>query len=377
MTSQNNPREQGDLDRSAADIIDAFRLTIRLLNALAPVADQVRALQETLLDLQTSALGSITPGVRQLPAGTEERQEPAEHLPPAAARPEPPEPARESHAQPVSRETEPPAPSAPSAPAGSRPQFSFPSPGINRQGEMTGRPEAAEWREQEPSGTRSGGGGSAGRTTAGEARAAEEPVLHQNPATGAAVAAAPRPEPAAAEFSSGTSAEDQIEAREEPLGRPVYATPATENGAAGSASPAAVETATVETPSEERPPAHTVAEPSSPAPSAPQAPAEPASSAPAQAAGAKRTVSVTVSRNEGPLDLVRVHGALESVPGVTGLALTSYTRGRAGILLETDRPPADLDLGDALGSVFPEGVNGNWEGENEYVAVIGEPEEAS
>ena len=85
----------------------------------------------------------------------------------------------------------------------------------------------------------------------------------------------------------------------------------------------------------------------------------------------RRTVSVTVTRTEGPLDLVRVHGALDGLPGVTGLALASYTRGRANILLDTDRAPDDLAVAEALRSAFPEGVSGEWMGDTEFVATIG------
>jgi hypothetical protein len=92
--------------------------------------------------------------------------------------------------------------------------------------------------------------------------------------------------------------------------------------------------------------------------------------------GRPRTVTVTVSRTEGPLDLVRVHSALDAIDGVAGLALASYTRGRAVILIDTDRSPERLALADALREAFPEGVNGHWLGESEYLATIGTPEPA-
>jgi hypothetical protein len=90
-----------------------------------------------------------------------------------------------------------------------------------------------------------------------------------------------------------------------------------------------------------------------------------------------RTITVTVSRAEGPLDLVRVHGALDTVEGIGGLALASYTRGRAVILLDSDRAPDGLGIGEALQSAFPEGVAGRWLGPNEYLATIGLPEAAA
>lgn len=92
---------------------------------------------------------------------------------------------------------------------------------------------------------------------------------------------------------------------------------------------------------------------------------------------ARRTVAISVSRAEGPLDLVRVHSALEAIPGVSGLALTGYTRGRAGMLIETDRSPQELPLREALLAVFPEGVTGRWQGDSEFAAVIGPPSSAA
>jgi len=68
---------------------------------------------------------------------------------------------------------------------------------------------------------------------------------------------------------------------------------------------------------------------------------------------------------------VRVHGALDAVEGISGLALASYTRGRAVILLESERTAEDLRLEDALRIAFPEGVSGRWLGPNEYLATIG------
>jgi hypothetical protein len=90
-----------------------------------------------------------------------------------------------------------------------------------------------------------------------------------------------------------------------------------------------------------------------------------------------RTITVTVSRAEGPLDLVRVHGALDAVEGISGLALASYTRGRAVILLDSDRTPEQLGLYEALQAAFPEGVSGRWLGPNEFLATIGLPEAAT
>lgn len=87
--------------------------------------------------------------------------------------------------------------------------------------------------------------------------------------------------------------------------------------------------------------------------------------------GRKRTVSVTVTRADGPLDLVKVHSALDQIPGVSGLALASYTRGRAAILLDTERQQEDLPLREALLAAFPEGVSGRWVAEGEYLATIG------
>lgn len=96
------------------------------------------------------------------------------------------------------------------------------------------------------------------------------------------------------------------------------------------------------------------------------APAPNASTAPAGV----RTISVIVSRTDGPLDLVRVHGAMHGMAGVRGVTLASYTRDRAVLLLDTDLPSATLPLVEQLAAAFPEGVNGEWLSDTEFVAAI-------
>jgi hypothetical protein len=191
-------------------------------------------------------------------------------------------------------------------------------------------------------------------------------------------AMAPAPEPAAAPERSANGlptwepafAERPLTAQEEPSAAasapalaPDLSRQAESDEATPSSYPPQAESAVVAFPGARRDMAEAIAEA--------EADTEPAPArAPAQST-VRRTVSVTVARSDGPLDLVRVHSALEAMPGVTGLALTSYTRGRAGIMLETERPGSELPLHDALLDAFPEGVTGRWEGEGEYTATIG------
>jgi hypothetical protein len=85
----------------------------------------------------------------------------------------------------------------------------------------------------------------------------------------------------------------------------------------------------------------------------------------------RRTVSVAVARVDGPIDPAPIKRALAGVPGVTGLAITRVERGRLSVAVETDRPPAELPLHDALLGVFSEGVSGGWNGDGEFIAIIG------
>jgi hypothetical protein len=84
-----------------------------------------------------------------------------------------------------------------------------------------------------------------------------------------------------------------------------------------------------------------------------------------------RTVSVIVSGTDGPLDLVRVHSAMDSLTGIRGVTLASYTRNHAVLLLETDLPSATLPLAEALMAAFAARVDGKWLSETDFVATIG------
>lgn len=125
-------------------------------------------------------------------------------------------------------------------------------------------------------------------------------------------------------------------------------------------------------------------EPRAPAPAA-SPPADgraiPEPSASASAAGASASspaartvpggmVTLTVSARQGPLDLSRVHRAVESVPGITGLVVTSYTRGRAEFLLNVAPDAVALPLAEALTAAFPHGVDADWRSENAFDAVV-------
>lgn len=87
--------------------------------------------------------------------------------------------------------------------------------------------------------------------------------------------------------------------------------------------------------------------------------------------GSTGTISIAVIRTEGNLDLVRVHDALINVEGATKLGVTSYTRGRAKILMTVEHPLERDALSRALAGAFPGEFAGDWLGESEYQAVLG------
>lgn len=82
------------------------------------------------------------------------------------------------------------------------------------------------------------------------------------------------------------------------------------------------------------------------------------------------TVTLTVSAQQGALDLSRVHRAVESVVGITGLVVTSYTRGRAELLLSIAPDVLALPLGEALTAAFPNGVDAGWSSDSAFDAVV-------
>lgn len=83
-----------------------------------------------------------------------------------------------------------------------------------------------------------------------------------------------------------------------------------------------------------------------------------------------RLVTFTISNPTGTLDLSRVHRAIEAVPGVTGLVVTSYTRGRAQLLLNVAPDVMILPLADALADAFPAGVQTHWHSDTEFEATV-------
>jgi hypothetical protein len=88
-------------------------------------------------------------------------------------------------------------------------------------------------------------------------------------------------------------------------------------------------------------------------------------------ASGRRVVSVAVARMDGPIDPGVIERALRATPGVFTARVTHVDRTRLTVDVETDRPPADLALHDALLAVFSEGVSGGWNGDAEFIAVVG------
>jgi hypothetical protein len=83
------------------------------------------------------------------------------------------------------------------------------------------------------------------------------------------------------------------------------------------------------------------------------------------------TVTVTVRRDDQPLDLTRLHGALVALPGVVSLTLVSYVRGRTVLELHVDQP-LDLEtLAEALRRAFPEGVTVESRSPDDIAVAIG------
>lgn len=89
------------------------------------------------------------------------------------------------------------------------------------------------------------------------------------------------------------------------------------------------------------------------------------------APGSTGTITIAVIRTNGSLDLVRVHDALMNVEGVTKLGVSSYTRGRAKILMTVEHPVERDALSRALADAFPNEFTGDWLGDFEYQAVLG------
>lgn len=83
------------------------------------------------------------------------------------------------------------------------------------------------------------------------------------------------------------------------------------------------------------------------------------------------SVAVIISGPRGPVDLARVHAALDGIDGVDNLRLGRYDRTGVVVYVETARNPSDLPLQEALSSVFAEGVTGRWSSPDEYLATVG------
>jgi hypothetical protein len=87
--------------------------------------------------------------------------------------------------------------------------------------------------------------------------------------------------------------------------------------------------------------------------------------------GELHSVAVVISGPRGPVDLARVHAALDSIAGVENLRLGRYDRTGVVVYVETSRNPSELPLQEALSAVFAEGVTGRWAAPDEYLATVG------
>ena len=70
MSSPDGVRAFADLERNTGEIVEAMRLTIRLLRALAPLAVEMRELQGALLQLQEATGAGAHSRVSELPAAS-------------------------------------------------------------------------------------------------------------------------------------------------------------------------------------------------------------------------------------------------------------------------------------------------------------------
>lgn len=96
-----------------------------------------------------------------------------------------------------------------------------------------------------------------------------------------------------------------------------------------------------------------------------------ADSAPTPVGNELHSIAVVISGPRGPVDLARVHAALDSIDGVENLRLGRYDRSGVVVYVETTRNPSDLPIQQALSSVFAEGVTGRWATPDEYLATVG------
>src|SRR5581483_2836828 len=83
MSSPDGVRAFADLERNTGEIVEAMRLTIRLLRALAPLAVEMRELQGALAQLQEATGTAAGAAVLDAPAA------PRLAAPPAPQRPQP------------------------------------------------------------------------------------------------------------------------------------------------------------------------------------------------------------------------------------------------------------------------------------------------
>jgi hypothetical protein len=96
----------------------------------------------------------------------------------------------------------------------------------------------------------------------------------------------------------------------------------------------------------------------------------PSSEEPSPSGKIEPNVAVTVSTQGGSVDLVRLYRALQQMPQIVEMNLTSYSGGRAVVGLTTPAQPRELPIEETLQGAFPEGIVGDWVGDAEFVAVI-------
>ena len=87
-----------------------------------------------------------------------------------------------------------------------------------------------------------------------------------------------------------------------------------------------------------------------------------------------RPITLTIESHDGPLDLGRIYAALESVPGVVGVALVTYARGQAALRVHSDRPVEELSLEESLRGVLEGGLSATWTAPDELAVSLTPPD---
>ena len=85
-------------------------------------------------------------------------------------------------------------------------------------------------------------------------------------------------------------------------------------------------------------------------------------------------ITLTIESHDGPLDLGRIYAALESAPGVVGVALVTYARGQAALRVHSDRPAEELPLEESLRGVLGGGLSATWTAPDELAVSLTPPQ---